>query len=91
MALTRIGTPAAGRAYAAYGGVYIAASLMWLWAVERTKPEMGFVGSCTYVWWGRPLFCSDDVLDNAKGILNFGKVKALKYVGHLSRVRRGPG
>lgn len=25
---------AAGRAYAAYGGVYIAASLLWLWVVE---------------------------------------------------------
>jgi small multidrug resistance family-3 protein len=29
---------AAGRAYAAYGGVYIAASLLWLWAVERQAP-----------------------------------------------------
>jgi hypothetical protein len=24
----------AGRAYAAYGGIYIAASLVWLWLVE---------------------------------------------------------
>lgn len=29
----------AGRAYAAYGGVYIAASLLWLWAVERQRPD----------------------------------------------------
>jgi small multidrug resistance family-3 protein len=29
----------AGRAYAAYGGVYIAASLAWLWAVERQPPD----------------------------------------------------
>lgn len=29
----------AGRAYAAYGGVYIAASLMWLWAVEGARPD----------------------------------------------------
>jgi small multidrug resistance family-3 protein len=29
----------AGRAYAAYGGVYIAASLLWLWAVERQPPD----------------------------------------------------
>ncbi|MEO7367111.1 MAG: hypothetical protein ABIZ36_04090, partial [Gemmatimonadaceae bacterium] len=28
-----------GRAYAAYGGVYIAASLLWLYAVERTSPD----------------------------------------------------
>ena len=29
----------AGRAYAAYGGVYIAASLLWLWAVEGRRPD----------------------------------------------------
>ena len=29
----------AGRAYAAYGGVYIAASLMWLWLVEKQRPD----------------------------------------------------
>lgn len=33
-------TPAgfAGRAFAAYGGVYIAASLFWLWLVEGQRP-----------------------------------------------------
>ena len=30
---------AAGRTYAAYGGVYIAASLLWLWAVEDVRPD----------------------------------------------------
>ena len=29
----------AGRAYAAYGGVYIAASLGWLWLVEKQRPD----------------------------------------------------
>lgn len=29
----------AGRAYAAYGGVYIAASLGWLWVVEKQRPD----------------------------------------------------
>lgn len=29
----------AGRSYAAYGGVYIAASLAWLWAVEGSRPD----------------------------------------------------
>ncbi|WP_136247859.1 YnfA family protein [Halomonas borealis] len=29
----------AGRAYAAYGGVYIVASLLWLWAVEQRLPD----------------------------------------------------
>jgi small multidrug resistance family-3 protein len=37
--LTRIEVDAAGRAYAAYGGVYIAATLVWLWLVEGTRPD----------------------------------------------------
>lgn len=37
--LTLIDSPAAGRAYAAYGGIYIAASLVWLWAVEGVRPD----------------------------------------------------
>ncbi len=32
--LTRVDSDAAGRAYAAYGGIYICASLAWLWTVE---------------------------------------------------------
>jgi small multidrug resistance family-3 protein len=37
--LTLVDASAAGRAYAAYGGVYIAAFLAWLWAVEGTRPD----------------------------------------------------
>ena len=37
--LTRVDTAFAGRTYAAYGGVYIAASLIWLWAVEGSRPD----------------------------------------------------
>jgi small multidrug resistance family-3 protein len=37
--LTRVESPFAGRAYAAYGGVYIVASLLWLCVVERTAPD----------------------------------------------------
>ena len=37
--LTLVDSPLAGRAYAAYGGVYIAASLVWLWAVEGARPD----------------------------------------------------
>jgi small multidrug resistance family-3 protein len=37
--LTLVDSEAAGRAYAAYGGVYIAASLMWLWRVEGLQPD----------------------------------------------------
>ena len=36
--LTRIEATYAGRAYAAYGGVYIVASLLWLGLIERTRP-----------------------------------------------------
>lgn len=38
-ALTRIDAAFAGRAYAAYGGVYVAASLLWLWRVEGMRPD----------------------------------------------------
>lgn len=34
----------AGRAFAAYGGVYIAASLLWLWGVERVTPDRWDLG-----------------------------------------------
>jgi len=37
--LTRVQTPSAGRAFAAYGGVYVAASLAWLWLVEGQHPD----------------------------------------------------
>ena len=38
-ALTRVESPFAGRAYAAYGGIYIASSLLWLLLVERAVPD----------------------------------------------------
>ena len=38
-ALTRVEAEAAGRAFAAYGGVYICASLVWLGAVENIRPD----------------------------------------------------
>lgn len=37
--LTLVEVQAAGRAYATYGGVYIAASLAWLWAFEGMRPD----------------------------------------------------
>lgn len=30
---------ASGRVYAAYGGVYISAALLWLWAVDGIRPS----------------------------------------------------
>ncbi|EKX57720.1 hypothetical protein D516_1182 [Rhodobacter sp. AKP1] len=37
LALTPV--EAAGRSYAVYGEVYLAASLLWLWAVEGVRPD----------------------------------------------------
>lgn len=37
--LTRVDSEAAGRAYAAYGGVYIVASILWLWLIEQRTPD----------------------------------------------------
>ena len=38
LALTRVDSAFGSRAYAAYGSMYIAASLAWLWIVERQVP-----------------------------------------------------
>lgn len=38
-ALTRIDVSHAGRAYAAYGGIYIVSSLLWLRVAEGVKPD----------------------------------------------------
>ena len=37
--LTRVDVEHAGRVYAIYGGIYIVASLGWLWAVEGARPD----------------------------------------------------
>jgi small multidrug resistance family-3 protein len=45
--LTLAETSAAGRAYAAYGGVYIVASIFWLWQIEGVRPDRwDIIGSC---------------------------------------------
>ena len=31
---------AAGRVYAAYGGVYVAVAILWLWAVDGIRPTL---------------------------------------------------
>ncbi len=37
--LTLVDAEHAGRTYAAYGGVYILASLLWLWVAEGVQPD----------------------------------------------------
>ena len=39
IALTQIEAANAGRVYAAYGGIYILSSIVWLWLVEGVKPD----------------------------------------------------
>jgi small multidrug resistance family-3 protein len=56
--LTRVESTYAGRAFAAYGGVYIVASLLWLWTVEGTRPDrwdtagtaLCLLGSAVILW-----------------------------------------
>jgi small multidrug resistance family-3 protein len=56
--LTRIESDFAGRAYAAYGGVYIAVSLLWLWVIEGHRPyrwdvagsAICLVGAAVILW-----------------------------------------
>ena len=44
--LALVDADAAGRAYAAYGGIYIAASLLWLRLAEGVRPDRwDFVGA----------------------------------------------
>ncbi len=37
--LTLVDTQHAGRAFAAYGGIYIVAALGWMWVIENTRPD----------------------------------------------------
>jgi small multidrug resistance family-3 protein len=59
LVLTRIDAASAGRAYAAYGGVYILASILWLWAVEGATPDRWDALAPPYRWLARESFCLD--------------------------------
>ena len=56
--LTLVEADNAGRAYAAYGSIYIMAAIGWLWAVEGVRPDrwdvigMGIclVGGAVILW-----------------------------------------
>lgn len=37
--LTLVDAEYAGRAYAAYGGIYIGSALLWLWIAEGARPD----------------------------------------------------
>ena len=56
--LTLVPVEQAGRAYAVYGGIYIVASLVWLWAAEGLRPDrwdmvgagVSLAGAATIRW-----------------------------------------
>ncbi|MBU6460907.1 MAG: YnfA family protein [Proteobacteria bacterium] len=59
--LTQVSLPAqmAGRAYAAYGGIYIISSLVWLWLIEGVQPsQWDWIGAgfcligMSIIFWG---------------------------------------
>ncbi len=62
VALSQVNAAFAGRTFAAYGGVYIAASLVWLWAVEGARPDrwdvvgtsICLIGAAVILWGPRP-------------------------------------
>jgi len=45
--LTLHGT-AAGRVYAAYGGVYVAVAIAWLWCVDKVRPTLWDAAGVTF-------------------------------------------
>jgi small multidrug resistance family-3 protein len=42
--LTRVDASDAGRAYAAYGGIYITAAVLWLWIAEGVRTDRWDLG-----------------------------------------------
>lgn len=61
-ALTLVDSSHAGRAYAAYGGVYIVSAIAWLWLVEGARPDrwdllggaISLSGAALILWGPRP-------------------------------------
>jgi small multidrug resistance family-3 protein len=60
--LTLVPADFAGRAFAPYGGIYIVASLGWMWAVEGFRPDrwdiagatVCLLGAAVILWAPRP-------------------------------------
>lgn len=43
---------AAGRVYAAYGGVYVATAILWLWFVDKIQPSIWDITGVVIVLFG---------------------------------------
>jgi drug/metabolite transporter superfamily protein YnfA len=44
-------------AFAAYGAVYIVASLVWLWGMENVRPDRWDIAGAACAWSARPSSC----------------------------------
>ncbi len=61
--LTRLDSNFAGRTFAVYGGVYIVASLIWLWLIEGEQLDrwdllgafVCLIGATIILWGSRPV------------------------------------
>jgi hypothetical protein len=84
-----------GRAFAAYGGVYILSALLWMWAVEGARPDRwdvdgvgggaggrggDFVGAARGVMLGPGVFCSDE----QHPLTTYADTSHLAFESHLS-------
>jgi len=52
---------AAGRTYAAYGGVYVVTAVFWLWGVERQAPSAWDLAGCAVTLAGMALIAFQPV------------------------------
>ena len=67
--LTLVPTDAAGRAFAAYGGVYVSVAILWLWGVDGIRPHLwDFVGvAITLLGMGINMFFDSKLTKKKRG------------------------
>lgn len=57
--LTLVDSDVAGRAYAAYGAVYIISSILWMWGVEGAVPDrFDIIGAFVCIIGAAIIFCA---------------------------------
>lgn len=62
--LTRADVAFAGRAYAAYGGIYIGASLIWLWVIEGQVPTRWDLAGAAFCVLGMVIILAGSIIKN---------------------------
>jgi len=66
--LTRVEAELAGRSYAAYGGIYIVASLIWLSSVEKSRILLTDYIGVILCLFGAGIILFDPKFENASGM-----------------------